>query len=114
MDSLTMPLSEEIPRAIQTLDFEHMHRTYWEQNECLLLEQFLPPEAVAHHFLPDVEQLRTEGHRNYIPKHKKGGECQLLHPGGKGAGFPRSVSLPGVHRFHRPAGRCGGDALPRR
>jgi hypothetical protein len=73
MDSLTIPLSEEIPRAIRALDFDHIHRTYWEQNECLFLEQFLPPEAVAHHFLPDVEQLRTEVHRNYIPKHKKGG-----------------------------------------
>jgi hypothetical protein len=38
MDSLAMPLSEEVPRAIQALDFEHTHRTYWEQNECIFLE----------------------------------------------------------------------------
>jgi hypothetical protein len=73
MDGLTMLLSEEVPRAIRALDFEHTHRTYREQNECILLEQFLPAEVVEHHLLPDVEQLRAKVHRNYIPKHKKGG-----------------------------------------
>src|SRR5919108_2753762 len=73
MDSLTMPLSEEVPRAIQALDFERTHRTYWEQDECIFLEQFLPPEVVEHHLLPEVERLRAEVHRNYIPKPKKGG-----------------------------------------
>src|SRR6266545_4531538 len=87
MDSLTMPLSEEVPRAIQALDFEHTHRTYWEQNECLFLEQFLPPEVVEHHLLPDVEQLRAEVHRNYIPKHKKGGSVSYYTLAGKAPVF---------------------------
>jgi hypothetical protein len=73
MDSLTIPLSEEIPRAIQALDFERTQHRYWEQNECVFLEQFLPPEVVERYFIPDVAQLRSEVHRNYIPKHKKGG-----------------------------------------
>src|SRR5262245_45143697 len=73
MESLTTPLSEEVPRAIQALDFAATHRKYWEQNECIFLEQFLPGEVVGHHLLPAVEGLRAEVHRNYIPKHKKGG-----------------------------------------
>jgi hypothetical protein len=73
MDSLTIPLSEEVPRAIEALDFERIHHTYWEQHECVFLEQFLPPAVIVHHLLPEVEQLGTEVHRNYIPKHKKGG-----------------------------------------
>jgi hypothetical protein len=119
MDSLTMPLSEEVPRAIQALDFEHTHRTYWEQNECIFLERFLPPEVVEHQLLPDVEQLRGEVHRNYIPKHKKGGSVSYYTLAEKAPVFLdlyRSpvISLPSVYRFHQPAGGGGGDALPRR
>src|SRR5262245_54867545 len=73
MDRLTLPLSEEVPRAIQALDFGRTYQTYWEQNECVFLEQFLPPKVVEHHLLPDVQQLRAAVHHNYIPKHKKGG-----------------------------------------
>jgi hypothetical protein len=73
MDSLTVPLADEVPRAIQALDFERTRSTYWEQNECVFLERFLPAEVVEHHLLPEVEQLRADIHRNYIPKHKKGG-----------------------------------------
>jgi hypothetical protein len=73
MDSLTTPLSEEVPRAIQALDIEQTRRTYWEQDECIFLEQFLPPKVVDHYLLSEVERLRAEVHRNYIPKHKKGG-----------------------------------------
>jgi hypothetical protein len=73
MDSLTIPLADEVPRAIHALDFERTHRTYWQQNECVFLERFLPAEVVEHHLLPEVEQLRAGIHRSYIPKHKKGG-----------------------------------------
>ena len=73
MNNLTIPLADEVPPALQALDFERTRNTYWEQNECVFLEQFLPAAVVEHHLLPEVEQLRSEVHRNYIPKHKKGG-----------------------------------------
>jgi hypothetical protein len=73
MNHSTMPLSEEVLHAVQTLDFEPTYRTYWEQNEYVFLKQFLPSAVVERHLLPEVERLRTEVHRNYIPKHKKGG-----------------------------------------
>lgn len=81
MESQTMVLSEdvqtavseEVQRAIQGLDFNQIQRTYLEQNECLFLEQFLPPAVVERFLMPEVEQLRPHLHRNYIPKHKKGG-----------------------------------------
>jgi hypothetical protein len=66
-------LAEEVSQAIQGLDFERTHRTYWEQDECVYFEQFLPSTVVEQYFLPEVERLRAEVHRNYIPKHKKGG-----------------------------------------
>jgi hypothetical protein len=95
MDSLTIPLSEEVTRAIQALDFEHTHRTYWEQNECIFFEQFLPSEAIEHHLLPAVEQLRAEVHRGYIPKHKKGGSVSYYTLAAKAPVF--------LDLYHSPA-----------
>jgi hypothetical protein len=66
-------LLEEISHAVQTLDFERTYHAYWNQNECVFFEQFLPSAVIEHHLLPEVERLRAEVHRNYIPKHKKGG-----------------------------------------
>src|SRR5919108_4289409 len=99
MDSLTMPLSEEVPRAIQALDFERTHRTYWEQDECIFLEQFLPPEVVEHHLLPEVERLRAEVHRNYIPKHKKGGSVSYYTLAEKAPVFLDLYRSPGFIDF---------------
>ena len=66
-------ISDEVQRAIRSLDFNQVNKTYWEQNECLFLEQFSPPKVVEQSLLPVVELLRSDVHRNYIPKHKKGG-----------------------------------------
>src|SRR6266508_6846908 len=73
MANLPMSLSQEVPRAIQALDFERTHRLYWDQNECVFLERFLPREVVDHLLISEVERLRPDIHRNYIPRHKKGG-----------------------------------------
>jgi hypothetical protein len=32
---------EELPRAIEGLDFNRTRRMYWEQNECIFIERFL-------------------------------------------------------------------------
>lgn len=80
MESQTLVLSEdvqseilqEVQRVIQALDFNRVHRTYWEQNECVFLEHFLPSDVVERYLLPEVQGLRPDVHRNYIPKYKKG------------------------------------------
>lgn len=66
-------VQEALERAIEALDFEGARREYWEQNECLYLPRFLPPEIVERHLVPEVDKLRPNVHRNYIPGHKKGG-----------------------------------------
>jgi hypothetical protein len=73
MERSTVALSEEIQRAIQRLDFDRTHREYWDQNECVFLDRFLPSEVVEQSLLPAVDQRRSCVHRNYIPRHKKGG-----------------------------------------
>lgn len=66
-------LLRELARALDRVDVERARREYWDQNECLFLERFLPPEVVERHLLPEVDKLRPNVHRNYIPGHKKGG-----------------------------------------
>jgi hypothetical protein len=73
MESSTVALSEAVQRATRALDFDQTRRVYWEQNECVVLERFLPPDVVERYLLPEVEQLRPHIHRNFIPRHKKGG-----------------------------------------
>lgn len=75
-DSIAPPehdVERALARALAGVDFEGARREYWEQNECLFLERFLPPELVERCFLPEVDKLRPNVHRNYIPGHKKGG-----------------------------------------
>jgi hypothetical protein len=73
MESPMVALSEEIQRVIQRLDFDRTHREYWDQNECVFLDRFLPSEVVEQSLIPAVNQLRSCVHRNHIPRHKKGG-----------------------------------------
>jgi hypothetical protein len=73
VDHLQISLSEEVSQAMQGQDFEQIQQLYWEQNECVFLERFLPADVVEQQLLPDVDHLRADVHRNYIPRHKKGG-----------------------------------------
>jgi len=62
----------DVEAAIKNLDIAAIARTYHEQNEFLILERFLRPEAVAP-LIAEAHQMRSDINRNYIPKHKKGG-----------------------------------------
>ncbi len=66
-------LEQALARALKAVDVERARREYWAQNECLFLEHFLPPEIVQRRLIPEVDKLRPNVHRNYIPGHKKGG-----------------------------------------
>jgi len=66
-------LGQAVAAAVRALDFEQVRRAYWEQNEFVFLERFLPAAVVAEHLVPRVERLRPHVHRSYIPRFKKGG-----------------------------------------
>ncbi|MDH4152524.1 MAG: 2OG-Fe(II) oxygenase [Nitrospira sp.] len=69
----TGSLVEAIDQAVARLDFDRLHREYWEQNEFLVIKQFLPRTFVEEVFVPQAQAVKTELNRNYIPGHKKGG-----------------------------------------
>jgi hypothetical protein len=73
MKGPTLRLSEGIQHALQALEFDRIQQQYWAQSECVVLEHFLPDAVLEHFLLPEAEKLRADVHRNYIPRHKKGG-----------------------------------------
>ena len=72
MDTHTIGVGQRVESAIEGLDIEALRRVYWDQNEFIFLARFLPPE-VTDQFLAEVERLRPDVNRNYVPRHKKGG-----------------------------------------
>ena len=60
-------------QAVAELNVESIRREYWNQNECVYLERFLPPSLVESVLIPEVERLRPAVHRAFIPGHKKSG-----------------------------------------
>jgi hypothetical protein len=68
-----MNLTEAVDRAILALDMERLHREYWEQNEFVVIKQFLPAALVNATLVPQAQGMKTDLNRNYIPGHKKGG-----------------------------------------
>ncbi len=72
-DITPRPFADVLTRAIEAVDSERLRLEYREQDEFTFLERFLPGEVVEQYLVPDVERLRPDVHRNYIPGHKKGG-----------------------------------------
>ncbi|HJU06595.1 MAG TPA: 2OG-Fe(II) oxygenase [Nitrospiraceae bacterium] len=66
-------LAGAVEQAVAALDLEQISKDYWEQNEFVCLERFLPEAVVSEYLIPDVVRLKPQLNRNYIPGHKKGG-----------------------------------------
>lgn len=73
MTVATESVAEAVERAVSALDFERLHREYWEQNEFVVIKQFLPRSFVETVLVPQAQGVKTDLNRNYIPGHKKGG-----------------------------------------
>lgn len=69
----TKAVSEAVEQAVTALDFERLREEYWDQNEFLVIPGFLPRSVVEEALVPQVQRLKPELNRNYLPWHKKGG-----------------------------------------
>jgi hypothetical protein len=70
-------LDGAIARAVAALDVEAVRATFRRQNEFVFLERWLPA-AVIEPCLAEVARVRPLVHRNYIPRHKKGGSVSAF------------------------------------
>lgn len=69
---MNTPLPELLRAASAKLDRAQLHRQYLDQDEFVVVERFLPAEIVQR-WEAQLERLKPSIHRNFIPKHKKGG-----------------------------------------
>jgi hypothetical protein len=76
--SLDHSLTATTEQAVAALNVESVRRQYWDQNECVHLEEFLPPSLVESVLIPEVQRLRSEVHRASIPGHKKSGSVSYF------------------------------------
>lgn len=73
----TSTISEAVERAVASLDVERLHSEYWEQEEFLVIKQFLPKVFVEEALVPSAQGVKADLNRNYIPGHKKGGSVSF-------------------------------------
>jgi hypothetical protein len=72
----TTAVADTVARALGGVDVEAVRRQYWEQNEFVYLERWLPASLVEP-MLREVDRVRPAINRNYIPRHKKGGSVSF-------------------------------------
>ncbi|MCP9455788.1 MAG: 2OG-Fe(II) oxygenase [Nitrospira sp.] len=68
----TAEMEEHLRAATDAADPSFLHRLYWEQNEFVRLERFIP-QPVVERCVREVDLLEGDIHRNYVPGHKQGG-----------------------------------------
>ncbi len=68
----TTMVADEVERAVAALDPDALKAKYWAQDEFIHLERWLPASLVDR-MVAEVDRVRPSVHRNYIPRHKKGG-----------------------------------------
>lgn len=67
-----MNWQSELHNTLAALDREKLKAEFKSQNEFLVIEHFLP-RSVLEAFIACLPALEPKIHRNYIPRHKKGG-----------------------------------------
>lgn len=65
-------IDRHIARGVDQLDGASLRQRFLEQDEFIVVDHFLPPD-ILRSWQEELEILRPHIHRNYIPRHKKGG-----------------------------------------
>ena len=68
----TLDIDGVISEKVSRQDVAALRKAYLDQDEFVVLEKFLPRE-IMDQWDEELEALKPSIHRNYIPKHKKGG-----------------------------------------
>lgn len=74
MPTMTAPPDVDalLAQAAAKLDLVAARQKYRDQDEFVVLENFVTPEIMAQ-WTRELDALKPQIHRNFIPKHKKGG-----------------------------------------
>ena len=77
MKTETINIREEIDEAIHRIDNQGLFDTYQDQGEFLNIDSFLSQDVISQ-FMEEVEGVRPQLNRNFIPGHKKGGSVSYF------------------------------------
>lgn len=77
----------ELNGALAGLDPSELRRRFLEQNEYIAVEDFLPQPCLQR-LLDALPALEPKVHRNFIPKHKKGGSISRFELDSSAPAFP--------------------------
>jgi hypothetical protein len=73
-----MRVEADVTRALERLEVAAVRGAYWEQDEFVVLERWLPAALVAR-MVDEADRARPAVHRSYIPRHKAGGSVGYHH-----------------------------------
>jgi len=108
VQQLTSSVTDAVDQAVAALDFDLLYREYWEQNEFLVIKEFLPRAFVEEVFVPQAQAVKSDLNRNYIPGHKKGGSVSYYTVQEKA---PRFLDLYRSESFRQFLNRLVGAKL---
>ncbi len=72
MSMVMLSVDRQISDLVSDVSVDNWSQEYWEQGEFLALERLMG-KFVIRGFMEEIDGLRSKIHRNFIPKHKKGG-----------------------------------------
>ena len=70
--SMMNTIDQQVTDTMRNVNIDEWSRQYWAQGEFLALERLLP-QSLIEQLMREVEDVRPNINRNFIPKHKKGG-----------------------------------------
>ena len=73
----TIDVERMLHQTLCEVDHASLSQLYWDQNECLILDRFIP-KKIINPCLTEVELLRKNIYRNYVPGHKQGGSVSYF------------------------------------
>ena len=94
------PLFPAAPFAasIERRDVAALRRQFFDQNEFIAVEDFMPAECL-HQLLAALPALEARVHRNFIPRHKKGGSISRFTLDEAAPAFPELYRHQGFLQF---------------
>lgn len=93
--------------ALEQVDVAALRRRFVDQNEMIAIEDFLPAECLEC-LLAELPALEPRVHRNFIPKHKKGGSVSRYALDDTAPAFAALYRMPALLQF---LGQLTGEKL---
>ena len=103
----------ELQQQLDSLDKETIRESFQSANEFMQIDQFLPSRITAD-LVAELDKLDAAVHRNFIPKHKKGGSVSRFDLDRLAQAFGQLYNYQPLNDFlgfvaDRPLLKCPGN-----